>query len=137
MSRLPTFKRLITEDFEEEDRKLVTKIAYVLNTAFEDVFNALNKNLSIEDNLNLVKRDITVTVDASGVPISPLTVKSNLATTCRGMIVIKAVNNTDPSVTPTGTPWITFSDNSGLISISKISNLQADNSYTLRLIFFP
>jgi hypothetical protein len=136
MAKLQSFKRLIIEDFPEKDRNLVAKLAYPINSTFEDILNVLNKNLTIEDNLTINKKDFTVTVDANGVPIVNTVILSGLNSSCVGMQVIKAINSTNPTISPTGTPFITFSDNSGQITISKITNLQANNKYTLRVILY-
>lgn len=136
MSKLQSFKRLIIEDFDEKERDMVSKIAYSVNTFADDVLGAFNKNISIDDNLNIVKKDITVTVNTLGVPTSPLTVSSGLSSICVGMQVINATNLTNSTTTPTGTPFITFSDNGSQITISKITNLQASNSYRLKLILY-
>lgn len=137
MAKLQGLKRILLEDFEEKDRPLVGKIAYSVNTAIEDIQYAMNKNLSIEDNLSIVKKDITITVDASGIPTSTTIIKSGLASTCQGMQVIKATNLTTSTTSPTGTPFITFSDNSGNVTISKVTNLQANNKYQLRVLLIP
>ena len=137
MSKLQGFKRILAEDFDEKERPLVSKLAYSINPAFEDIQFAMNKGLSIEDNLNFNKKDITVIVDASGIPNTDVVVKSGLASSCSGIIVIKATNLTAPATSPTNTPFITFSDNSGQISINKITGLQASNQYRLRLLLIP
>ena len=154
-------------------------------------------------------KDISVTVNSRGVPIVPLTVKSDLPSVCRGMQVIKVVNLTNttdssasltnsiasptvvtstshgltngdeiiitgsdsvPSIngkwnvsvltantfslpiavtgagtvgtwwsssTPSSVPLITFSDNSGQISVNKVTGLKASNKYSLRVILYP
>lgn len=137
MSKIQGFKRLITEDFEEKDRSLVGKIGFVLNTFAEEVSVALNKNLSISDNLNLAQKDITVTVNGLGVPTTPTNVASGLSNLCRGMQVVRAINQTNPQVSPTSCPFITFVDNAGQINISKITGLQSDNKYLLTVILYP
>lgn len=137
MSKPQSFKKIIVEDFDEKDRPLVTKLAYAINPAFEDVISIFNKGLSIDDNLNQVKKDITATVDGNGVPVPAIVIKTNLGATCRGIQVIQASNNTNPLLSPTSHPFLTFTDNSGNVSVSKITGLQPSNKYTLRLILYP
>lgn len=136
MAKLQSFKRLIIEDFSEKDRPLVSKIAYAVNIAFEDILNALNKNLSITDNLSINQKTLSVTVDGTGAPKSTTTLSSGLGSTCTGISVISARNLTNASSSPTTTPFITFVDNSGSISIQKITGLQENNSYQLQLILW-
>lgn len=135
--KIQGFKRITAEDFDEKDKSLVSKIAYSINVFAEDVTTALNKNISIEDNLSIVKKDITITVDRTGTPTTSSIITSGLGSFCSGMQVIKATNITNPSVSPTNQPFITFSDNEGKITISKITGLQADNKYILRVILYP
>jgi hypothetical protein len=53
MAKLNVTKRIVTEDFQKDDQALVSKLAFTLNSFFEQTANALNKNLTIEDNLNM------------------------------------------------------------------------------------
>lgn len=136
MARLQSFKRITVEDFEQKDRALVSKIAYAVNVFAEDVLNNLNNNLTIEDNLNLAKKDLTVTVDASGNVTNSVSLKTGLNHSCQGSLVIRAVNLTNTANIPTGTPFITFTENSGLLTILNITNLVANDQYKLKLILF-
>lgn len=209
MAKIQGFKRLIVEDFKEEDRDMVGKIGYAINTFAEEVSNAFNKSLTIEDNLNWTRKDISVQVDNKGVPIVPQVLASGLPAVCKGMLVISATNkdnfvdvnktitansaapltvitsvahglssgdqivisgsNSTPSIngrwhvakidantfnipltvsvagtagnifksfSPSSTPFITFSDNGGQVTISKITNLEPNNVYNLKLILF-
>lgn len=137
MARFQSFKRIIQENFDEKDRPLINKLAYSLNIFAEDVLNGLNNNLSINDNLSLNQKTITVTVDGSGIPTTPTVITSGLSSTCRGIQVINAVNNTNVGHTPSGTPFIIFSDNSGQITIKNITNLTASEVYVLTIVLYP
>lgn len=136
MAKLQSFKRIIVEDFDAKDRAMVGKLAYAINIFAEDVLNSFNNNISIEDNLNITKKDFTVIVDGSGNVIGNASLKTGLSHSCQGITVIKATNLTVPANIPTGTPFITFSENSGLITISNVTNLTATNQYKLKLVLF-
>ena len=136
MAKLSSFRRIIAEDYDEKDRKSIGKLAYSINVFADDVLAALNNGLTIEDNLRQAKKDITLIVDANGVPTTPTVVTSGLSNTVVGMNVIRAVNSTNTSTSPIAQPFITFSDNSGQITISKVTGLQANNRYTLKTIFY-
>lgn len=136
MSKIQGFKRIISEDYDEKMRPTVAKLAYSINVFADDVSNALNKGLTIEDNLAYAKKDIIVTVDGNGVPTTPTVVISGLSNTVVGMNVIRAINGTHTNMSPLAQPFITFSDNSGQITISKVTGLQANNRYTLKTIFY-
>ncbi len=134
MSKPQSFKRIIIEDFDEKDRPLISKLAYSINVFAEDILDALNKNLTIEDNLAMAKKDLTVAVDADGRPTTAVTLNSGLKGLCVGIQVIKATNLTVPTTLTTGTPFINFIDNSGVITIKNITNLTVNNKYQLKLI---
>lgn len=133
--KLQGYKRIITEDFEEEEQSLISKLGYVINSALDNIFQALNKNITIQDNLNQSLIDLSVKVSASGIPLIPTQIKYDLKTSCKGIIVISIVNETNISSYPSSTPFVTFEQtSSNLLTIKHISNLTANNSYSLRLL---
>lgn len=134
--KLQQFKRLIKEDVAEKDRPLMEKLAYALNPFCDDVTNALNNNLSIEDNLNQKKKSITVVVDGSGIPTQTLQLATNLASNCYGIVVVKAINSTTPTSFVTGYPFISFSEANKIITINNITGLTAGPTYVLSLILY-
>lgn len=137
MSQIQQFKRLIVEDFDSKDKELVGKIAYSVNTFADDVSRALNNNISIENNMNIIKKTFTITLDSKGNVSGGNSIKTNLTHNCDGITVIKVINTTTPSLLPTGTPFISFTEPSiGTISINNITNLAASNSYTIKAILF-
>lgn len=136
MSKIENFKRLIPEDYKSTEQELINKLGNSINTFAEQVTNAFNNNLSIDDNLNITKRSLTITVDSNGVPLVPTNINSGLNGTCVGIQVIRAQNVTNSSIIPTGTPFISYADNSRVIKISNITNLQANNKYQLNLILY-
>lgn len=136
MSKLQSFKRIIIEDFEEKDRTLVGKLASSINSFAEDVLNALTNNISIDDNMNFVKKDLTLTVDSNGRPTTKTTLKTGLKSVCVGTQVIRATNLTNTTTYATSQPLISFTDNSGVITIQQVSGLQANNKYQLKLILY-
>ena len=137
MAQIQGYKRIIVEDFQEKDRDLAGKLAGNINIAFEEIIGALTKNITVGDNLNLNQRTFTVTVDSSGNPVTITKVASNLSSSTAGISVIRAQNQTTSTVTPTGQPFISFTDNSGIITINNITGLQASNQYVLTVILWP
>lgn len=137
MSKIQSFKRIIIEDFDEKDRKLVSKLAYSMNIFAQDLENALNKGLTIADNLSLVQKDVNVTVDVSGTPKSNIQIKTDLASTCKGVLVIKVTDLVTTGRPPAASPFVTFTENgTGLINITNITGLIGENSYSLRIVLF-
>lgn len=134
--QITPFKRLISEDYDKQYASLVEKLGGALNAFCDDVFNAFNNNLSIDDNFNQVKKSITVTVNATGTPATPLKFKSGLKSNCYGITVVAATNQTSASTYPTSYPFFSFTQSDGIITVNNISGLQANNIYLLSLILF-
>lgn len=135
--KINTFKRIIKEDVKEEYRELVEKLAFSINPFAEEVVKALSNNLSVPDNFNQKFRDITVEVDASGIPKQTLAFKTNLVTNCKGILTIRATNVTSSTTYPTGYPFLTFTEADGILTINHITGLPANNSFTLKLLLYP
>ena len=135
--KIGTFKRIILEDYPSDERSMVGKLGYSLNTYTDDVSTLLTKNINITDNLNWTLTSLTVTVDSSGVPTSQTKLQTNLTTPCGGVQVVKVVNNTTASGYPTGTPFISFTEQNNTLTITNITNLLANNKYTLSIILYP
>lgn len=134
--KFETPKRLIKEDVEEDDRPLVESIGYVINPSFEQLSKILDKNLTIEDNLNQSKQDVIITVNASGTPNPVVQFKTGIKGNCAGTLVIKAENQTNRQTYPTGTPFISWTEQNGVLTINNITNLQANNKYKLKIIVY-
>lgn len=58
MSTLPPIQRLVLEDFPTDERKWLGKLLQPVNQFFESVYSALNRNLSLADNLSADVRTV-------------------------------------------------------------------------------
>lgn len=134
--KFETPKRLIREDVEDKDRPIAEKVGFIINPSFEQLSKILNKNLTIEDNFNQSKQDVILTVNASGNPITTVQFKTGINGSCAGLQVIKAENQTNSRTYPTGTPFISFTEQAGVITINNITNLQTNNKYKLKIIIY-
>lgn len=134
MGRFSNIKRIIREDFPEEDQETVDKIGYVVNDALEQLTSLFNKNITVNDNLNERIQDITVKVDSTGAPLTITEFSYSLIGNCKGISVINAINKTDVTITPTSQPFMTFTQNvKSLIRIVKVTGLQPNNEYQLTI----
>ena len=134
MAKVTEFKRLVREDFPKDDQAFVDRLAFTINPALEAIAQAFNRNLTFEDNLNTQIRDIDLTVDASGIPLSITAYKSTLRTLTRGLICVRAENLNNPSAYATGQPFVSFSENNGLITLKHVSGLPANQKFRLKII---
>ena len=126
MGTIQSPKRIIVEDYPKENRSLVERLSGSINLFMDDVYRVISKNLNTYDNLNRELRTITVTVDSTGKPVQNLQFQNVLKTKLSGMIVIRVFN-----ALPTSQPFITFAENSGVVTISNITGLTAGTSYQL------
>lgn len=134
MAKLGFLKRLVTEDFSKDDQKVISKLAFILNPALEQIVQALTNNLTFEDNLAAMVKEIEVEVDSDGNPVSGGAFQSTLNNLCRNIIVTRATNLTNSSVYPKGYPFITWEESSKIVTIKNIAGLPSGYRYRLRII---
>lgn len=131
---LDNIRRVIVEEFPQEDQQTVAKLATILNHFMENVYNVLNKNVDFT-NLNQELIDVIVTVDGSGIPTQVTKFATSNIRNPQGVIVIRAINKTNSSNYPTSAPFISYTPLGGnLQRINNISGLQASQEYQLRLL---
>jgi len=132
MARINNLKRIVKEDFDQEYHGLIDKLAYSLNPFLEQISNAFNKNITLE---NLSREVLTVTVENDGSDVLKTTTqfKTNLTSRIQGLTIIKAENLTNPSVYPTASPWISWTINSNIITIKKVTGIQPNAKYRLTM----
>ena len=136
MSKLPGYKRLTTSDFEEKDKQLVEQMSIPLNDAIGSLYFAVGGNLTLKDNMLGTVKDIEVVVNATGTPTTQTSFRLDKTFTVLGCQVIKADNQTNSSVYPTGQPFISFVQNGNNVIINNITNLQANNRYIVRIVAY-
>lgn len=134
MGTPPNIKRLAKEDFSAEDRELIGKLAFPLNSFMEQVRNLLDGNIDFQ---NLKQELVTVDVTAvSGFPTVLTKFKSNLSGKILGMHCVMATNLTDGTNYPTSAPFISFTQDSGIVTIQNVSGLQDSETYQLKLVLY-
>lgn len=131
MARLNNVQRIIIEDFQDEDRETVSKLANILNYFMTQVTDIVNGRLDYE-NINKETVTIDVTVDSTGKPIQTTNFSSQQG--LLGSTVIRAQNLTNSAVFPLGQPFVSFAPiQSTLYRVNNITGLQPNNKYRLTL----
>lgn len=134
---LPNQKKIIKNDFDEEIQPLVEQLAETINYNFERLFSVLNKNVSLADNVNVLVKDIEISVDSSGIPTTSAKFPSTLVPARPiGSFVINQLNLTNPLVYPTGGIVLSFSEVKGIVTINHVTGLPANNKFSLKVVFF-
>lgn len=126
MATIQSPKRIIVEDFAKDDRQMAEKLGGSLNLFMDEVYRVLSKNLNTADNLNRELRTIKATVDSNGIPVNTLQFQNVLKTKISGMTVIRAFNSL-----VLAHPFITYTENSGIVTINHIAGLAANTEYQL------
>lgn len=112
------------------------QLAVSLNIGIESLYNALNKNLSIKDNIKCTVKDLTLTVDATGKPTSPTQFALDISGQIIGTQVIYAINTQNPAIYPTGGIFISFTQTSSGVLINNITGLPANQPFTIRVVAY-
>lgn len=133
--KLSSFKRLITQDFEKEFHKLVEQLGSTINDSFNSIYFALNKRLTFADNFAATVRDIDLSVDANGIPTQRIQMGLDVQNTrVIGTIVIQVNNLSNPAILPAGSPFISYTQNENTLIINKISGLQPNYLWRIKVV---
>jgi hypothetical protein len=134
MGKLFEFKRLRIEDFSEEDRAMVEKLAYIYNASMEEIYRTLNGNVDFGSNINSEVRTISLTVGSDGKPTNKLSFQTAVVGSIDAILCGRAKNLSNPTSYPSGTPLVSFTQNGGLVTVDHVTNLTAANKYELTLL---
>ena len=99
------------DDFKKEDRNTVGQLAEILNPFMQQVVEVNDKRIDYDNRVENFLQ-IEMTVDSDGVPILNNKIRTNKSGS-RGFTVVAAFNLTNNSISPTGQPFIVFTQISG------------------------
>jgi len=122
-------RRISSESVAKEVQPAVDLVGNSVNTFMEETYIAIMGNLGVNNNLNMEFKTIKVTVNASGIPLSTVSFKSNLKSKIVGAIVIRTFE-----ALPVSQPFINFSENNGVATITQISGLTPNTQYQLVIL---
>lgn len=137
--KIPSFKRIYNEDYNKFGKdlvNLVSQLAVSINNSFDIVYSALNKRISLRDNIACTVKDITVQVDSTGKPTSSTIIALDINTKVDALLVGKVDNLTNNGSYPTAGVLLGWEQNQTNVFINNITGLQANNNYQIRVIAF-
>jgi hypothetical protein len=114
----------------------VDQLAVSLNIGIESLYNALNKNVSLKDNMLCTVKDLTITVDATGKPTTSTQFALDISGQIIGTQVIYAINTTNSASYPTGGIFISFTQTTTGVLINNITGLPANQAFTVRVVAY-
>lgn len=136
MPKLGSYRRIITNDFKQEDRQLVGQVASPVNDSFNELYFAVNGRISLRDNVFCTVKDIDITVDASGFPINDAGFTLDKQGQVMGCQVIYAANQVNSALFPTGQPFVSFTQNNTQVYVNHITGLQPNSRYIVRIVAY-
>jgi hypothetical protein len=134
--RLSSFKRLYKGDFKQEFQALVDQLATSINIGIEALYDALNRKLTLRDNIACTVKEIDVKVDAAGTPTTTTLFKMDISNRLEGITVLSALNTDDSTGYPTGGIFISWTQTQNGILINNITGLIANQTYRLKIVAF-
>lgn len=137
MAKLPTIKRILREDLPEAP-PWIDKMLSPMNKFFEDVYNALNRNLSFVDNVTGQTKELTfetlAAYDGTAANWENLEFPRTLKRKPTGLLLMQIIQNEDNHTAIETAPYIDWLDENGTIKIYLITGLTASKSYTVKML---
>lgn len=128
--KLPSFKRLVKEDFPQEFGKLIDVLASNLNNTLDVIYQANSRRLSLQDNLLSDVKTFNVTVDSNGEPTNLTTfpiANPNIVTLSQ-VIVGNIKNLSDPEALLVGGVTILYSQTNTTTQVNNVLNSNANKT---------
>lgn len=130
--KFTNLKRIILEDYPAEQRESWGRWGSTWNS-FIDQFSQLVNNGIDFNNLNQEIKSVTFTTGSNGQPLGGLTIKTTLKSNINGLIVA-SIKPANPQTIVTQAPFLNYSQNEQLITISNISGLANETKYTMTIL---
>ena len=122
-------KRVSSANASKDAREAIDTVGLSTNTFMNEAYIAIMGNLNVSDNLNMQFVTVDVNVDVNGFLNRAVKFSTNLKTRAVGTMCIRV-----SQAIPTGAPFITYTEGSGIIEIQNIKGLAADTDYQLVLL---
>ncbi len=122
MARIPDLRQIKKEDYDNKDQKLIDQLAFPINNFMQQVITVLKRGIDF-NNLNQQIVTFTASVDNTGTPTTSVQFQNTLLTKIIGITCINAVNTSSVVRFPQATPFISYSINGSLITVTNIAGL--------------
>lgn len=136
MGLLASFKRIYKNDFPQQYQSLIDQLSNYINPNTEAVYNTLNNNVNLANNIYGQVATFSTQVTSTGAPTQSLSFTSTVPTSILGMVVLNAIASGSSSVYPTGGIFCSFTQNGQTITINNITGLPTGTSFTLTVATF-
>lgn len=134
--KLPNFKRIVKSDYKQEFHGIIENLSFSLNNGIEVLYQALNRAISLKDNIACTVMDVIIEVDSEGTPKVRTSFLLNSTNRVLGVSVLNAVNSRNPTILPTSGVFVYFTQENKTLFIKGVKGLPADQQFTLTLVAF-
>lgn len=133
MAKLPPVRRLLREDLKDAP-EWIDRLIQPINLFFESVYSALNRNLTLGDNVTAQIKNFTITAGAAATD-NTFSFLFSIATKPRGVLVISCVQD-EPVYTPlTGAVTVpSWRVNGDQVVIESITGLTNTKKYSISVL---
>lgn len=132
--KLPTIKKIMREDLKNAP-DWVGRLIDPVNSFMESVYTALNKNITLYDNISSFIKEITYrTPSTYPTGVDNISFLNELRARATGVVILQAFDNA--SYTPVSIGNISWIEDASGIVIYPVTGLQASKTYTIRLAVF-
>ncbi len=135
MLKLPSQKKILREDIKEAPT-WINGIVEPLNSFMETTYQALNKNITLTENIASFIKEITYRTNSTyPMGMGKIYIQNGLKSRAIGIMVMQVYEKSTyiPAPGPVYIPWV---EENASIAISTITGLEADKTYTIRLVVF-
>ncbi len=131
--RLPTQKKILREDLKNAPA-YVDGIIEPVNSFMESVYQALNKNITLTENISsFIKELIYTTPSTYPSGVENVRFQNTLRTRPTGILLMQIYDRAT-YVPPPGPVYIPWVDDNGTLVIYPITGLAASKTYFIRLV---
>lgn len=124
---LPDVRRLNREDFADAP-DWIDPMLNTINTFMDSVYNILNKNVSLNQNLNAQFITLNITTKSDG-SINEVKQKLFIRGRATGVIILRITGEDVPNISYQ--PFIDWSQSNNILTISNIATLSSNKEYKI------
>jgi hypothetical protein len=139
MAKLPEIKNVQTEDFPGFPRS-AKNLVYVLNLILQSLVNALNKNITLKENIESQEKFLTFRTSTSyngtAGNFENIVFKSTLPSRAKHLMVTQIIQDEDnhtPIENAVRADWLDINKD---VTVYLLTGLAANKNYTVRFLVF-
>lgn len=135
MAKLPSIKRILREDLKEAP-SWVERLIYPLNLFIEQIYSALNKNITFQDNIAAAFKELTFTTKAtySSNDWESISFQSGLRTKVSGVVLLQITPLDGTYSAIFSAAQVSWYESQGTIIINYVSGLENSTKYQIKLL---